>query len=259
MELIDTHCHLTSSRFADDRDAVFARAHAAGLAGCISIGTGVADAREALALAPLHPRLAVCAGIDPFSAHELGPAFNDELQALTQLVRDAPVVAIGECGLDYHYQLDPPRMQQAHTVAQLELAREHELPVVLHVREAHADMIALLREHPGSRGVIHSFTAGPAEAADYLALGWHLAFNGIMTYKNAPTVRAAAAMVAADRLLLETDAPFLAPVPQRSRRCEPAHLVHTAEQCARVRGETVEQIARCTTANARRLFALPTA
>ncbi len=256
MELIDTHCHLTSSRFADDREAVIARANAAGVAGCITIGTGVADAREALALCAAQPTLVVCAGIDPFSAHELGPAFNDELAALEQLVRDAPVVAIGECGLDYHYQLDPPRMQQAHTAAQLELARAQDLPVVLHVREAHADMLALLREHPANRGVIHSFTAGPAEAADYLALGWHLAFNGIMTYRNAPAVRAAAAMVDADRLLLETDAPFLAPVPQRGRRCEPAHLVHTAEHLARVRDVPVERIASCTTANARRLFAL---
>jgi TatD DNase family protein len=165
-------------------------------------------------------------------------------------------VAVGEIGLDYHYDLDPRNVQAERFERQLELAVRFDLPVVIHVREAHDDMAAILEAHPRNRGVIHSFTGGPAEAERYLAIGWHLAFNGVLTFKNADDVREAARCVPLDRLLVETDSPYLAPGPKRGARCEPAFVVHTLQALAAARGEDLAVLESATTANARTLFGL---
>lgn len=256
--VVDTHCHLTANRFDDDREAVIARIREAGIVRAICIGTGVADAEAALAIGAAHPDLiAVSAGIDPFSAATAGEGFDDELAALDELLGRGGCVALGEVGLDYHYDdLNPHPVQQAQLHAQLELAQRRDLPVVIHARDCHADMARVLGEHPAVRGVIHSFTAGPAEAEAYLAIGWHLSFNGVVTFKNAPEVREAAALCPNDRLLVETDAPYLAPVPKRGKRCEPAMVLHTIELLADVRGEAPDHVAQWTTRNADRLFGL---
>ncbi len=163
---------------------------------------------------------------------------------------------MGEIGLDYHYDLDPKPLQRERFERQLGLAAERDLPVVIHVREAHEDMIDVLGVHPANRGVIHSFTAGPREAERYLDLGWYLAFNGVLTFKNASEVREAALLAPAGRLLVETDSPYLAPVPLRGRRCEPAYVAYTLAALAELRGVALDPFDAQTSANARELFGL---
>jgi TatD DNase family protein len=255
---IDTHCHLTHRRFCDDVDDAVARAREAGLEGCITIGTGTPDARRCLELAGRHDGFVRCtAGLDPFTSHALGPDFDAALSELRTLLDGGGFCAVGECGLDYHYDLEPRTVQAEQLSRQLALAVELDLPVVIHVREAHDDMARLLAEHPRNRGVIHSFTAGPAEAERYLALGWMLAFNGVLTFKNAAQVRDAARLTPAEMLLVETDSPYLAPVPHRGKRCEPAQVLCTLECLAEVREISSVELARITTENANRLFGRP--
>lgn len=255
--MIDTHCHLTHPKLLPEVDEVVRRARAAGLAACMTIGTGTADARCCLELAARFPGFVlVAAGIDPFTAHDMGDRFDDELLTLRAMLAAGGIRALGEVGLDYHYDLDPRRVQAARLERQLDLAEETALPVVIHVRDAHVDMMAILAGRPRCRGVIHSFTAGPAEAERYLALGWHLAFNGVVTYRNAAPVREAARTTPADRLLVETDAPYLAPVPHRGRRSEPAHVAHTLRVVAELRGTPEEELAAQTTRNAAVLLGL---
>lgn len=255
--MIDTHCHLTHGRFSRDLDEVVGRARGAGLVAVVTIGTGVEDAEAAFRIADRFPGFVhVAAGIDPFTAHRVGDRFDDEYAALATLAAGREVVAIGECGLDYHYDLDPKAVQAERLARQLVLAVELDLPVVIHVREAHEDMARVLSEHPTARGVIHSFTAGPREAEAYLDLGWMLGFNGVATFKNAPEVRDAARITPADRIVVETDAPYLAPTPVRGKRCEPAHVALTLARLAELRGLTVEALAAATDRNARALFGL---
>lgn len=253
--VFDTHCHLTHPQLREEVASVCERAWAAGLAGCMTIGTGVEDARAARALAGAFPGRVWCsAGLDPFSAHAAGSAFEDELLALRSLLREGGFAAVGEIGLDYHHDLDPRPLQADRLERQLVLAAELDLPVVLHVRDAHADLLAVLAGHPRCRGVVHSFTGTPAEAESYLALGWHLAFNGILTYRRKGPLAEAARRTPSERLLVETDSPYLAPVPLRGRRCEPAHVVHTLARLAELRGDSVEGLAATTTQNALRLL-----
>lgn len=258
MGLIDTHCHLTADRFNTDQANVIERIRDAGIERAITIGTGVADGRACQALAAAEADLlSWTCGIDPFSTHAAGDGFSEQLSELEELLTDSNAVALGEIGLDYHYDLDPHPVQQARFAEQLELAAKLDLPVVIHVRDAHADMAKVLAEHPANRGVIHSFTGTPADADPYLALGWYLSFNGIATFKNAPEVRDTAALCPADKILIETDSPYLAPVPLRGKRCEPAFVKHTLACLAEVRSTDVDSLGALTTTNARALFRLP--
>jgi TatD DNase family protein len=255
--LFDTHCHLTHPRLTGDLEGVVERARGAGLTGCVTIGTGVTDARHAQAIATRHPGLvAWTAGIDPFTSHTAGDRFEEEFSALETLLRGGDACAVGEIGLDYHHPLDAAEVQIERFERQLDLATRLDLPVVIHVREAHDDMLAVLRGHPRSRGVIHSFTAGPDEASAYLGLGWSLAVNGVVTYPSAELLRQAAREIPTDRLVVETDSPYLAPMPHRGKRCEPAHVAYTLRALADLRGETPEALAQSTTRNALSLFRL---
>jgi len=255
--MIDTHCHLTHARFAGAEDDAIDRALAAGVTACVTIGTGVDDAVRARALASRHDGVVFAtAGLDPFSSHAAGLAFDDAYAALAEVLGAGGFVGVGEIGLDYHYDLDSRSLQAERFERQLDLAAKLDLPVVIHVREAHEDMIATLAAHSRNRGVIHSFTGSPTDAARYLELGWLLAFNGVVTFKNADDVRAAARIVPIDRILVETDSPYLAPHPKRGVRCEPAFVVHTLLSLAATRGEDVSMLEAATTANARRLFRL---
>lgn len=253
--MIDSHAHLTHPRLRDDEVEIVDRARSAGLTACVSIGTGVDDAEAVLELVQRHPGfLFGTAGLDPFSAHEAGDGFDDALARLSGLLEGGGFVALGEIGLDYHYDLDPRPVQAARFERQLELAERLELPVVIHVREAHDDMATILADHRGNGGVIHSFTAGPAEAARYLELGWYMAFNGVATFPKCVEIREAAAICPEDRLLVETDAPYLAPIPLRGKRCEPAFAAHTVARLAEVRDEDPQKTADLVAANARALF-----
>ena len=255
--MVDSHCHLTHAKFAQDVDDVIARAHAAGVTACLTIGTGVDDAKRARVLALRHAgAVFATAGLDPFSSHAAGAAFDDSYEALAGMIAEGGFHAVGEIGLDYHYNLDPPAVQVGRFERQLDLAARADLPVVIHVREAHDDMAATLRSHPRNRGVIHSFTGGPTEAERYLAIGWYLAFNGVVTFKDAEGVREAARRTPRDRILIETDSPYLAPIPKRGTRCEPAFVAHTLAALAALRGEDRSLLEEATTLNASALFGI---
>jgi len=253
--VIDTHCHLTHGRFRDDLDATVQRAVDAGVARLLTIGTSVADGRAAAELAQRFAGTVHCSvGLDPFACHADGPPFAQRLAELRALLIEGRHCALGEIGLEYHHVLNPHPQQQDELAAQLDLAVELDLPVILHVRDAHHDMLPLLRRHPRNRGVVHSFIGTADQARGYLDLGYHLAFNGTVTFKANGFLRDAAKLVPNDRLLVETDAPYLAPMPLRGQRCEPAHVLHTLGLVAELRGQRPEDVAAWTTQNAVGLF-----
>ncbi len=263
MPLIDTHCHLDDGRFADDRAAVIARAAAAGVTGTIIPATTADSARGALELAaretalPL-PGLRVAVGVHPLWCAQAGP-MPEVLARLRELVHAPETVAIGEIGLDYYR--GPARALQLRWLdAQLDLAAAAGLPVILHNRAATSDLLARLRAWaeratvPSPPGVLHAFSAGRAAADWALAAGFYLGIGGMLTFRRSDELRAVAAAAPAERLVLETDAPYLAPEPLRGRRNEPAFVRHVAARLAAVRGTGLEQIELQTTRNALRLF-----
>ena len=251
--LFDSHCHLTADAFDGERDAVLQRARDAGVEGVVSIASTPADARDALALARRHDDVWTTAGVHPHEAGGAGEGWQDELRALLE---EPAVVAVGECGLDYHYDHAPRETQRRVFAAHVELAAGTGLPLVVHSRDADADMTAVLRDLPeGVGGVLHCFTGGDALLETALEAGFHVSFTGIVSFRSwgAPhQVRA----VPRGRLMVETDAPYLAPVPHRGRRNEPAFVRRVAEAVARQRDESVEELAAHTTATARRFYGL---
>jgi TatD DNase family protein len=257
MKLIDSHGHVDGTEFDADRDAVLARARAAGVERFVVIGTGDSLERigRAVALAEREPDVFAAVGVHPHDAARIEPGWWPALEELALRPR---VVAVGETGLDYHYDHAPRAAQQAAFRAHVALARRVGKPVVCHVRDAHADTVRILDEEGAAEvgGVIHCFTGGPDDARAYVALGLHVSFSGIVTFKSADAIRAALAEVPLDRILIETDCPYLAPVPLRGRRNEPAFLVHTAEAVARAAGVTPARLAAATVVNTSRLFRL---
>jgi TatD DNase family protein len=259
--MLDSHCHLTNARFDADRPAVLERMIAAGVTACVSVGTGPADAANALALTRAHPGIVhASAGLDPFSSHEAGDAFPQRLAELAALLRGGGFAALGEIGIECHHQVDSLPQQRARVAAQLALAAELDLPVILHARsgphggDAHAELRALVAAVPGLSGVLHSFDGDAAQARGWLDLGLHLGINGMATFKANDRLREAIRTIPADRLLVETDAPYLAPVPHRGRRCEPGHAADTLAFLADLRGERREDLDAWAERNARSLF-----
>jgi TatD DNase family protein len=254
--MIDSHCHLDDHHFADDREAVLGRARAAGLSAFISVGVGggLTAPRQAVALAESLSDLYATVGVHP---HDVAAMSEPDWAELARLARRPRVVGIGETGLDYHYDHSPREAQIAAYHRFAGLAREVGLPLVSHVRDAHADAAEVLRASGvGDNGVIHCFTGGVAEARVYLDLGHHLSFSGILTFKNAAPIREAAAFAPLDRILIETDSPYLAPIPHRGKRNEPAYITETLAVLASLRGLPVTELDAATTANTVRLFGL---
>jgi TatD DNase family protein len=253
--LIDTHAHLDDEQFVADVPAVLDRAGAAGVVAVVAVATTAASSRATAALAAAHPQLFAAAGIHPNSAAAAAPADWDEVCALAA---GPCVVAVGETGLDRHWDTTPFAIQEAYFDRHLALSRRLGKPVVIHCREAEDDVLRHLRadfdRHGPLRGVMHSFTGGRDLADACLAMGLHLSFAGMLTYKNAAPLRAVAAAVPADRVLVETDSPYLAPVPVRGRRNEPAYVAHTAACLAGLLGLPPEELAERSTANAQALF-----
>jgi len=246
--VIDTHAHLDA---LEDPAAALARARDAGVLRVITIGTGVESCRAALALAAASEGVHAALGIDP---HQAGTAEADRVDELRALLEHPRVVAVGETGLDYHYGADLKDEQRRLFEAQLELARERGLPVVVHTRSASADTEAILRAHDGTV-VMHCFSEpGLLDAA--LDRGWYVSFAGNVTYPKASELRWAAARIPIDRLLAETDSPYLAPQPVRGRRNEPAHVVHTLAALAEARNEEPAELERAIEANAAAAFGL---
>jgi TatD DNase family protein len=254
--MIDSHCHLDSEYYGADRDEVLSRARAAGVTAFVSIGVGrgLVAAKEAIALASSEPDVYATVGVHP---HDVATMTEDDWRELSELARRPRVVGVGETGLDYHYDHSPRPVQLEAYRRFIGLAREAGLPVISHVREAHGEAAATLREAAAGPGIIHCFSGGVAEARVYLDLGQVLSFSGILSFKNAGDLRAAAAFAPLDRILVETDAPYLAPVPHRGKRNEPAYLKETVAVLAAVRGLPVEEVDAATSANARRMFRLP--
>jgi TatD DNase family protein len=254
--LFDTHCHLDSGHFPEGADAVLERALAGGVRAFACIGVGSLElAREAVALAERRTDVVATVGVHPHDARDLSPAIEAELEALALRER---VVAFGEVGLDYHYDHSPRDVQKDVFRRSIALARRVKKPLVIHTREAAADTLAVLEEE-GARdvgGIIHCFSEDRAFAARALELGFFLSFSGILTFKNAAAIKDVAAWAPEDRVLVETDSPYLAPMPMRGKRCEPALVVHTARHLAELRGIPVERVAEVTQRNAERVFRL---
>ncbi len=253
MQFTDSHAHLADDKVFPDLDGVVARARSAGVTTIVSVATGTDDARTCIQLAERFPGVYATAGIHPHRASEYD---EDAIRDIRLLLDDARVVAVGETGLDYHYDFSPRDVQRASFARHLELSRETGKPAIVHSREADEDMRALLREAgQGTLGVLHSFSSGGALLEEALAMGWYASFSGMVTFKKyegADFVR----MVPADRILVETDTPYLAPVPHRGKQNEPAFVPHTAARCAELRGEDPAEFAARTVENSRRFYGL---
>jgi TatD DNase family protein len=253
---IDSHVHLADPAFDDDRDAVVQRARATGAVALVAIGESLAAAGRAQRLAQQYPGfVSYTVGVHPHDAHDFDPVADPERIAA---LAAQGAVAIGECGLDYHYDHSPRQQQRRAFSAQLALARDARLPVVVHTREAADDTAAMIEEAGGAgiRGVLHCFT-GPAWLAERaLAAGWHLSFSGVITFRKWDD-DALLRLAPADRILVESDAPYLAPVPHRGKRNEPAFVSLTLARLAEARGVDAAELGDITVANAVRFFALP--
>ena len=250
MRLVDSHVHLDDRKYDADREAVIERALAAGVERMMAIGTGGGppDLETAIRQAERYPFMFATIGVHP---HDASKATPETFARLRELAAHPKVLAIGEIGLDYHYDFSPRDVQQSVFRKQLEIAAEAGKPIVIHSRESWADTMALVGQ--AHRGIIHCFTGDPQQAREALDLGFHLAFGGVLTFPNAEAVREAARITPEDRLLVETDCPYLAPIPHRGRRNEPAFVVEVARRLAEVRGSTLDEIAGQTTRNFERL------
>jgi TatD DNase family protein len=252
--LVDSHCHLDFPDFAAELDEVVARARAAGIGRLVTICTRVRKHAQVLAVAEKFPEIYCSVGTHPHNAHE---ELDIDAKALIALTKNPKVVAIGEVGLDYHYD-NSPRDAQAQGLRQhIAAARETGLPLVIHAREADADMARILEDETGKGtfpAVLHCFTGARDLAFKAIELGHYVSFTGILTFKNSAALRDIAAALPADRILVETDAPYLAPLPYRGKRNEPAYVVETAKVLADTCGVTADEIARQTTENFFRLF-----
>lgn len=257
--LVDSHCHLDFPDFADDIENVVARARAAGVGTLVTICTKVSEVGNVFALADRFPEVYCSVGIHP---HEAAHQPDTDVETLVRLAEHPKVVGIGECGLDYHYDHSPRQRQQAVFRTHITAARRTGLPLIVHSRDADSDTVDLLREgseprSPGEarlRGVIHCFSSTAELSGGALALGFYISLAGIVTFKTAEALRGIAAAVPADRLLVETDAPYLAPVPKRGKRNEPSFVAHTAAKLSELRGTDPAALAQQTTANFFALF-----
>ena len=253
--LIDTHAHLDMKDFDHDRSAVIHRAVRGGIEKIITIGTDPDSSRKALNLARKHDPIYAAVGFHP---HDASAFTLQELEGMAQLATDRKIVAWGEIGLDYFRLRSPKEMQLMAFQRQLATARNLNLPVIIHDRDAHKDVFKLLKDmgKGNGRGVIHCFSGNKDLAASFIELGYYISIPGTVTFNKASKVRDVASHIALDRMLIETDAPFLAPAPKRGKRNEPLFVTHTAHEIARLRNMTFEDVARITTENAKTLFGI---
>lgn len=253
--LIDSHAHIQGKEYAGETEAVIARARAAGVETIVSVG-GAGDMSsntEAVRMANAFPNVYATVGMHPHDAKDVGV---EALEVLKNLAMDAKVVAIGETGLDYYYSHSPHDVQRRVFGQFIHMARQTRLPIVVHERDAAQDAAELLRREGAGelRGVIHCFTGNYEAACAYLDLGFYLSFTGIITFKNADALREVVSKVPLERILVETDSPYLTPVPYRGKRNEPAYVRFVAQTISKVKGLAVEEIAQATTANVKQLF-----
>lgn len=256
MELIDTHAHLDDEKFAHDRAAVVERALAAGVVKIITMGDSLDSSARSVALAEQFEPVYAAVGIHPEEAQPMTAATDEQIAAWAAQEK---VVAIGEIGLDYYWEKDEERraLQRAIFVRQLDLARQLKLPVCIHDREAHGDMMKILKtEGRGLRGVLHCYSGSWEMAAELLKSDWYFGIDGPLTYKNAAKLPEIVQRLPAERILVETDSPYLSPMPFRGKRNEPAHVLYIAKKAAELRGESLEAFARATRENTRELYGI---
>lgn len=254
MRLFDSHAHLNQDDFDVDRDNVIARAHAAGVETIVTVGYSLASSQQSIDIAGRYPGVYAAVGIQPNDTIHAAAGDWDEIIALTSAPR---VVALGETGLDRYWDTSPLALQQDYFDRHLRLSQKLGLPFIVHTRESDAEVLEMLREarkRGPLAGVMHSFTGTAATAAECVELGLHISFAGMVTFKKSDDLRTVAATIPADRILIETDSPYLSPHPLRGKRNEPANVAHTATCLAGVRGLDVETFANQTTANSRALF-----
>ena len=254
MALFDTHAHYDSGGFNADRHDVLSALPAGNVALVVNPGCDLPSSRTAVELAERYPYVYAAVGIHPSDCAGTGEA---EYKALRELARHEKVVAIGEIGLDYYWEDNPPReFQQQVLRRQIELALELDLPVIIHDREAHGDSLAIALEYPTLRGVFHCFSGSPEMAQELLKRGWYLGFDGPITYKNARRSPEVVAITPLDRIVIETDAPYLTPVPYRGKRNDSRYLSYVVEKLAEWKGVTPEEMERITFENGKRLYGL---
>jgi TatD DNase family protein len=256
--VIDTHCHLADVKFRGDIEAVIARASAAGVAQIVSVGAigPIENDRLTVEIAERHDNVFAAVGVHP---HDAKDCTAERIAQLRSLAASKKVVAIGESGLDFHYMHSPREAQEASLRAHLALAGELDLPLVIHCREAEQRLVEIVRESgiPPRGGVIHCFTGDSNAAREFLALGFCISFSGIITFKNSAPIREAASIIPDDRVMVETDAPYLAPEPYRGKRNEPAYVTRTLELLANLRRIDPSTLGAQVIANAARVFGLP--
>lgn len=250
--LFDTHAHLDDRAFDDDREALLASLPESGIGLLMNPGCSRSSSRAASKLAMEHDFVYAAAGSHPDAADEVDDAVLEEYRKLCKL--NPKIKAIGEIGLDYHYEDIPREIQQRAFTAQLALARELDLPVIVHERDAHADGMEIIRRFPEVTGVFHCYSGSAEMARQLTELGWYIGFTGVLTFQNARRALEAAAAIPIDRIVLETDCPYMAPAPFRGRRNDPRYLYRMAEKLAEVRDLPVEEIHRITYENGKRLY-----
>jgi TatD DNase family protein len=255
MVLFDTHTHIAEEEYNEDRPEVLERARAAGVVHIINVGFDLASSSRAVDLAEKNEMVYASVGFHPHNAVEAGPGY---LAGLKRLAAHPRVVAIGEIGLDYYRDLSPRDVQRRVFEEQLELAGELELPVVIHVRDAYGDLMNILRRRGvgPAGGVMHCYSGSWEIAQECMAMGFYISFAGPVTYKNASRIKEVAKRIPADRLLIETDAPYLTPAPHRGKRNEPAYIAYTAAELAGLWDTDVELLAKTCTENGRKIFRL---
>ncbi|MEG1857950.1 MAG: TatD family hydrolase [Pseudoflavonifractor sp.] len=251
----DTHAHYYDEAFDLDRDAVLAALPSKGVGYVLCPGCDCATSQAAIALAERYPHVYAAVGFHP---ENLEGAQLGDLAELRALAQNPRVRAVGEIGLDYYWEKDPNRRstQRDFFAAQLDLAAELDLPAIVHDREAHGDTLALLRAHPGTRGVMHCYSGGAEDAKTLVHLGWMLSFTGSITFKNARKAPEVLAYLPMERIMLETDAPYMAPEPFRGKRCDSGYLYRTAQVLAEIKGLPVAEVERITTENAKQFFGI---
>ena len=247
----DTHAHYDDSRYDSDRDELLLSMAAGGVSLITNIGTSVEESRLSLAIAEKYPFVYATIGVHPHEAKSMDDA---SIPALREMLAHPKAVAVGEIGLDYHYNLSEPEVQITRFREQMELAKELSMPVVIHEREAFDDVMRVLEDYPGISGVFHCFSGDWTSAEKLLDMGWMLSFTGVITFKTGKMSLDVAARVPIDRLLLETDAPYLSPVPLRGKRNDSRNLQHVAAVLAEARGITPQQLADATTANGKKFY-----
>ena len=255
MKLFDSHCHLDDEKFNEDRAEVIARLREGGVERCVCVGSDLPSSRRCVALAEQYPFIYAAAGVHPHEAKDAPPDYLDQLKTL---LAHPKVMALGEIGLDYYYDLSPRDVQKRVVQEQLDLACDTDMPVIFHIRDAHGDMFDILRSRSRlPAGVIHCCSASAEMVREYLKMGFYISFAGPITFKNAAGPVSASQAVPLDRLLIETDSPYLAPVPLRGRRNEPANVRYVLEKQAEIHGVPPEELADITFRNACALYRIP--